>query len=405
MKRNRACIAGLVFSCLVAGCTTPRPPAPPAGVLVVPPLGAIDVDELHMEEESVFEQSIEQSFRDEGTRTFDADGDGTRDYAMLALSGGGSAGAFGAGLLCGWSSAGTRPDFKVVTGVSTGSLQATFAFLGPEYDDALREVYTAVETSDIYQKRQGLSALFSDALNDTEPLMEMLERYVTDEMLAAVARKHARGYRLFVGTVNFDTAEFIIWDLGAIASSEDPGAADHYRRVLLASASIPVFFPPVYFEVEAGGKTYYEMHVDGGTYANVFFRNFMLDLDDAIEDLGPNQPKRQLTVYLIQNGIVDEEDASRDVPGSTISIAATTIEDIFAVSGTSSLFRVYVLARRNDIGFKLAAIPLEFGRELEPTVFDPETMQALFDFAYDKARNGYEWMDAPPYLDPDEQFE
>ena len=147
------------------------------------------------------------------------------------------------------------------------------------------------------------------------------------------------------------------------------------------------------------------MHVDGGTYANVFFRDFMLDLDDAMDDLGINRTRVQLVVYLIQNGLADKEDVHRAVPGNTLSIAATTIGDIFSVSGTSSLFRVYVLAARNNIEFKLATIPQECELKLDPTEFDPATMQALFDLGFDRARNGYDWLTAPPFLDQDEMFE
>jgi hypothetical protein len=387
----------------LAGCTTPRPPAPPPDARVKPPLGAIDVNELYMPASSLLEESLEESLAEESAHEFDADGDGIREYAVLALSGGGSSGAYGAGLLCGWTVAGTRPDFKVVSGVSTGSLQSTFAFLGPDYDDELREIYTIYETRDIYRPRKGLGKLFSDALNDTWPLEELIDHYVTDEVLAAVATKHDLGHRLYVGTVNFDTAEFTIWDLGAVATSGRDDALAHYRHILLASCSIPVFFPPVYFAVESDDdETYYEMHVDGGTYANVFFRDFMLDLDDALEDSGRSRRNSRMTIYLVQNGLVAEEHGQRAVPGTTMSIAATTIEDIFTVSGTSSLFRVYMLAGRNNIGFRLAAIPQGTGIDIDPTSFDRKRMQKLFDLAYEQAAGGYEWLDAPPFLDPDE---
>ncbi len=260
----------LLLVTIALGCTS-RPPVPPPGAIVTSPYGAIDIDELHFGLNSAFERSLELSFQAEPPGEFDVDGDGIREYSLLALSGGGSKGAFGAGLLCGWSESGSRPDFKVVSGVSTGALQATFAFLGPDYDDVLREVYTFFDTRDIYRKRWKLAGLISDSINDTWPLGKLIDRCVTKDVLAEVAKRHAAGHRLFVGTTNLDTSEFIIWDMGKIASSGRSDALDLYRRVLLASCSIPVLFPPVYFEVESAGETYYEMHVDGGTYAQLFF--------------------------------------------------------------------------------------------------------------------------------------
>src|SRR5262249_9179198 len=88
---------------------------------------------------------------------------------LPAASGGGDNGAYGAGLLIGWTERGDRPEFKLVTGVSTGALIAPFAFLGPGYDEVLRKVYTDVTPSDIFESRSLLTAVFNDALSDTTP--------------------------------------------------------------------------------------------------------------------------------------------------------------------------------------------------------------------------------------------
>ena len=304
-----------------------RLPAPPSGSPIVYPWGAMHLDALHVEPDSDLERTLKASFESEQQGDFDPDRDGKREYSFLVLSGGGSAGAFGAGFLTGWSKAGTRPDFKIVTGVSTGSLQATFAFLGPEYDDELTEVYTQYSTDEIYTKRSLLGAVMGESAWDTGPLKELIAHYVTSDILDAVAAKHSTGHRLFIGTVNMDTAEFIIWDMGAIASSDRPDRLDRYRNVLLASSSIPVLFPPVYFEVEIGGQSYYEMHVDGGTQAQLFLRGFMLDCEETFEE-DVRLTDAEVSLYLIRNGTANDTIKREVTQPSSLSIASATIEQL-----------------------------------------------------------------------------
>ena len=189
---------------------------------------------------------------------------------LLAVSGGGENGAFGAGLLCGWSAQGTRPTFDLVTGISTGALTAPFAFLGTDYDPQLRAVYTETPPSQILTKRALTAALFDDALADNEPLFKTISRYVDDRMLAGIAQAYDAGRLLLIGSTDLDAQVPVIWNIGAIAKSGHPRAADTIRRILLASAAIPGAFPPSMIEVTMGGKTYQEMHVDGGAFAQTF---------------------------------------------------------------------------------------------------------------------------------------
>ena len=263
-----------------------RPPVPPAGSEITFPWGAMHVDQDQDELESDLEKSFAKSITDESGAEFDVDRDGVKNYSILVLSGGGAAGAFGAGFLSGWSKHGDRPKFKIVTGVSTGSLQATFAFLGSDYDEMLTQVFTQYGTANIYTERGVLGALLGDSAWDSEPLRNLIEQYITSDVLEAVAERHARGYRLFVGTSNMDTGEFIIWDMGAIASSNRADKLEHYRQILLASCSIPILFSPVYFPVEIEGEKYWEMHMDGGAQAQLFLRGFMLDFEDTLKKIG-----------------------------------------------------------------------------------------------------------------------
>ena len=119
---------------------------------------------------------------------------------MLAISGGGDRGAFGAGLLCGWSASGNRPSFKSVTGVSTGALIAPLAFLWREYDELLRKIYTSVKPADILKRRTVLAAINNDAMADNRPLWSLISRSVDQRLLSRVAGEHQKGRILLFGT-------------------------------------------------------------------------------------------------------------------------------------------------------------------------------------------------------------
>src|SRR5581483_7162489 len=196
-------------------------------------------------------------------------GAGNRHF--LAISGGGDDGAFGAGLLVGWSGRGDRPEFDVVTGVSTGALSAPFAFLGRTYDQQLRDIYTQTGAGDVFAKRPFvLAAIGSDALTDSAPLRSMIAHYVDQDLVQRIAEEYRKGRLLFILTTNLDQGRPVIWNVGAIASSNHPQARDLIVDVLLASASIPAVFPPVMLDVTVGGEKHQEMHVDGGTVAQAF---------------------------------------------------------------------------------------------------------------------------------------
>src|SRR5262245_9884363 len=175
---------------------------------------------------------------------------------FLAVSGGSDNGAFGAGLLNGWTAAGDRPQFKVVTGVSTGALIAPLAFLGPDYDDELKRAYTTISKKNIYEERGVLAALFDDGLADSRPFLDLVSSYVTPEVLSRIAEEYGKGRLLLVGTTDLDARQPVIWNMTAIAASGDPGALDLFRKVLVASASVPGLFPPVMFRRRVGRESY-----------------------------------------------------------------------------------------------------------------------------------------------------
>jgi predicted patatin/cPLA2 family phospholipase len=318
------------------------------------------------------------------------DGVYEKPHNYLAISGGGANGAFGAGLLVGWSATGERPEFSMVTGVSTGALTAPFAFLGSDYDDEMKEVYTNTTTHDIATKRNVLDAAFGDSVTDTAPLQKLIAKYIDAEMIDAIAREHKRGRRLFIGTVNLDAARSVIWNIGAIAASDYPQKAELIRELLRASAAIPVAFPPVFISVEAEGKQYDEMHVDGGTGSQVFVYPAAADWRFVTEKLKV-QGKPQ--VYVIRNSFLDPD--YQGMKRNVLPIASRTIDSLIRTQGVGDLYQIYALCRRDGNDFNLAYIPSDFTEE--PTEgFDPVYMKKLLDRGYQMALDGYPWETAPP---------
>jgi len=310
----------------------------------------------------------------------------------LAISGGGADGAYGAGILCGWTAAGTRPEFKVVTGISTGALTAPFAFLGPAYDERLRKVYTSVSTREIATSRGLWGAVFDDAMMDTVPLRKLMKTLVDDDMMQAIARESQRGRLLLVATTNLDANRGVIWNVGAIASSGDPKALELIHEILIASAAIPGAFPPVMIDVELDGKTYQEMHVDGGAKAQVFLYPPSLDLRNMAESRGIH---RDRVAYVIRNARLAPEWS--DVQRRTLSIAGRAISSLLASQGIGDLYRIYLITKRDGVDYNLAYIPDEF--TVQPTQdFDPVYMTQLFDMGFKAANTpgGYPWQKRPP---------
>lgn len=340
----------------------------------------------------VFQQDIIHSIRSEPAGLFEQDANGFPVYNGLALSGGGSSGAFGAGILCAWSETGTRPKFKLVTGISAGALIAPYAFLGQPYDAKLKRVWTTVSTKDV-AKISRRAPFRSDGLTDTSPLAELIARDLDDSMLADIAAAHASGQRLYIGTSNLDAQRFVVWNMGAIAASGHPNSLQLFRDIMLASASIPGAFPPVYIDVEADGKTYDEMHVDGGVFTQVFFYEFLLDIKDAANTArGGTAAPNSSHVYVIRNGKATPE--PKQVPREVISIASRAVSTMIKSASINDLLRIYDLSKEDQMAFNYADIPQDFEYESEE-VFDQGEMNALFNLGYQMVSEGRAWQEAP----------
>jgi hypothetical protein len=320
-----------------------------------------------------------------------------REHNYLVISGGGANGAYGAGILKAWSELGTRPEFTIVTGVSTGALTAPFAFLGSDYDAELERVYTTLDTTQIIDTRNVFSLFGADSVVDTTPLSRLLEEVIDDEMVRRLGEEFRRGRILAVGTTNLDAARPVVWNVTRIAASNHPDAAQLIRQVLLASASIPGAFPPVYIEVEtADGTAYDEMHVDGGVSSQMFFYPSGVDWEQVEELLGVKGTPR---IYLIRNAFIRPEYTV--VNPRLLPIAGRTIDSLIRTQGVGDFFRIYSLAERDGLDLDVTWIPDSVRTELEvePTeAFDPAYMSALFDFGYERTMQGETWVDLSEYL-------
>lgn len=319
------------------------------------------------------------------------------DVAYLAISGGGQNGAFGAGLLCGWTEAGTRPDFNVVTGVSTGALIAPFAFAGPAYDHVLRTVYTSICTADIMEDRGLLQGFFSDALSDTAPLRKLLNKYIDDAFIQRIADEYATGGLLLIGTTDLDAGRPVVWDIGAIAASGNPGSRKLIIDLMIASSAIPAFFPPVMLDIPIEGTPYQEMHVDGGAATQVFIFPASFHLRDFVTS---SHAQRNRTAYIVRNSRLDPEWA--ETRPRTMSIAQRAISSLIQTQGLGDLYRLYLHCTRDGINYRLASIPASF-RETAQEPFDPKYMGKLFEVGYQFGKSQSEWRTAPPGFENDDQ--
>lgn len=307
--------------------------------------------------------------------------------SFLALSGGGENGAFGAGLLVGWTARGDRPEFNIVTGISTGALIAPFAFLGPRYDAQLKRLYTEVSANDVLELRSMVGALFDDALADNLPLQRLVEANVTQEVLDAIADESLKGRMLLVGTTDLDAQRSVYWNLTLMAESRSPQALALIRKILVASAAIPGELPPAMIDVEVQGRRYQEMHVDGGTTQQVF----MLPPELVIT----NVARRERTIYVIRNSRMAVE--SSEVKRDALAIAGRAVSSLIHTQGIGNLYEIAAQARRDGAHFRLAYIPDSFDHELAEA-FDRKYMNELFLVGHRLGAAGYPWATRPPGL-------
>jgi len=315
--------------------------------------------------------------------------------SILVLSGGGMNGAFSAGMIVGWTRSGNRPEFDVVTGVSTGALIAPMAFLGKDWDANLEHLYTSESATHIYKLLPVF--LWSEAVASSEPLRRQIRRTITVDVLEQIAQEHRRGRRLYIGSTNLDTQRPVVWDIGAIAAGDDPRKVELVQEVLLASCSVPGLLPPVPINIQINGQRYTELHVDGGVSASMFLLPQALDWNTQNVAEGK---KTETTVYTIVAGKADPDPIP--VKQGLLRLSGASLSGLLRAQQEHDLKRIYLLTCIADARFKLAAIPADFEVPSSSMEFDLKSMRALFEEGCRLGESSSGWTDVPPGIDPDE---
>ena len=377
-------------------CSTPKRMALPEAYLEeAEVVGMPGVRDWGDEFSELFQSDMVEVMKPYSIKNYDKTDANKSTVDILAISGGGGAGAFGVGLLNGWTDSGDRPEFMLVTGISTGALIAPFAFLGSEYDQIIKKLYTTMTTKDVFTKRSFFDIIGgSDSIADSSPLAKLIRETIDEEILRKIAETHNNGRRLFIGTTNLDARRLVVWNMGKIATYGTIEALELFRNVMLASASIPVVLPPVYIEVQVGTNKYDEMHVDGGVNKEVFFYGFMLNIEEARKTAGL---KHNLNprIFIIRNN--QFHTPYKQVKRRLLSIAARALAGITTTQGIGDLYRIYLVAQRDGIEFNQTSIPhdyVPYSRE----EFDPVEMNRLYNLGYKMAINGYHWDKYPPFF-------
>lgn len=317
--------------------------------------------------------------------------DPKRASNYLSLSGGGDNGAFGAGVLSGWSKQGTRPEFDQVVGISTGALVAPFAYLGSDYDEKLQTVFTTTSPEDIYKDRSLVAVLFGASLADNTPLLNLIKNTIDADMLNQIANVYEqKGRLLLLGTTNIDTGQLVVWNMGKIAALRTEASTSLFHRIMLASAAVPGVFPPELFEATVDGMQYHELHVDGGLSVQIYLYPAAVSKRALETGIVKSRPRQ---AYIIRNASISIEQTKTEV--SSLGVLGKSYKKILQAQGVGNLYQIYQIAQRDKVGFNLAFIGDDF-QAPHPTEFDHGYMQALFAYGYGKALNGYPWRKTPP---------
>jgi predicted acylesterase/phospholipase RssA len=288
---------------------------------------------------------------------------------VLALSSGGLYGAYSSGFLAGWSDTDTRPEFDVVTGVSTGALIAPLAFLGPEFDDRMQQLYTGVRAEDVFRIRAWVTIPFKDAVASSVPLRKLIESQVTPELMERVAAEHRKGRRLYIGTTNLGTRRLVIWDMGLIASLPCPEGCRLFRDVLLASCSVPGMLPPVQFTVDVDGQTVTELHADGGVSSQIFVPSVVFQAASATAPpCTPTVPCTGGNLYAVVSGKLYPDAAP--VRQLVLPILGATTETIIYAHCRAELMSLYGQAKLAGMQYHLTSLR-------QDTVVNAETLMSI----------------------------
>ncbi len=381
----------LVIVFIFSACS--RPTAPPVEAMKEQPWGSIDLNITRDTSEFDIKNSLGNSLRYKLENSKDTN----KTFNILAISGGGSQGAYGCGVLSAWYHRGDIPKFDVVTGISTGSIISSFIFLGDENIDYISKIYTSIKTSDIYY--YNFFKIFGgSSITSTTPLKEMIEKYITKELLFKVAAEYKAGRRLYVGTTNIDSGNLVVWDMTAIAASNRADKVQLYRDIIYASSAMPGVFDPQYFEITYKDKKYYQMHIDGGMNSYVFMIGMY---DDWKKVLGMSENSNlNVSLYILANRQYRYKKQTKALSGdSAISILIAVAKNSVDLIYDRSIFRLYEACETQGYNFNYTGIDDNITLKYLPHEFEEDEMQRLFSEGYKKGINGVKWK---KYISEDE---
>ncbi|WP_119008523.1 patatin-like phospholipase family protein [Vibrio superstes] len=308
-------------------------------------------------------------------------------YNVLVLSGGGERGSYGAGVLNGLYDNGKLPEFSLVTGVSTGALTAPFAFIGGEYIHKLKDAMLALNDHDMLDKRGFLWPAYSNSMVEGDKFYQFIVETYDDEMIEAIAQEYRKGKRLQIGTTHFDSGRQMVWNIGRIADSDIPNKSEIIHKVLMASSSIPGFFPPQYFTVYSNGKKYEEMHVDGGLSHQLFFNSYGFDLKEISAIYGVTETPN---IYVIRNGYLKNN--FKQVDDGILSLSERSVDNLIFSQTRGDLYKEAYITRKSNANTYASYIEEDF--EYKPSdelFFDQVYMKKLYEYGYQKAKNNQLW--------------
>lgn len=319
-----------------------------------------------------------------------------RPRNIIAFSGGGAYGAYSAGFMSGWTHTGNRPEFDVVTGISTGSLIAPFAFLGPEYDSRLGRLYTGVRASDVFRIRTWVLIPFKDSVATSLPLRNLIESQISPALMEMIAAEHRKGRRLYIGTTNLDTRRLVVWDMGAIACRPAPDSFQLFRDVLLASCSVPGMLPPVKFDLEVDGRRVTELHADGGITAQMFVPSHVFAR--AAAPLAEGEKAETGNFYAVVAGKLYPD--AYPVKAKVLPVLGASANALIYSYCRADLSTLYGMAQAAGLRYHVTALTSGF-KTLENSVdFNQVEMQKLFDEGHCQGIYGPAWMKGPPSISP-----
>lgn len=401
MKQHKLLFTAILiaFTTLFTGCSQ-RPPALPEAYAQKLPWGAIDLD-INSSEQCAIKNSLGTAITQKAYRY--SDSNGSVPFNILALTGGGSRGAFGTGLLIGWRDRGDMPKFDIITGISTGAVMAPFIFLGGEELKKVEHFYTKMYTEDVFTD-SWFNFFNGGHIMNAEPLKKLFTKNFDKTFLDKIAKEHANGRRLYIGTTNIDTGQLIVWDMGAIASSDRADKYERFCDIIYASSALPVYLPPQYMEVDVDGNSYYQMHVDGGIYSQVFMIGLLVNWKDVLDLQEHANQNFDTTLYTVSNRKYRQRDRYEPVQEDSFSIIEAYVLTEMDLLFDKSVYRIYSSCMNKGIKFRMAAIPEKMEAIItNPTEFEPEKMIELFNVGYNLGFTGVKWKEQISFEEYDNQ--